>query len=182
MYTEEIITIVLCWIFYYLIIFTEIAVGVFISLKIIESRSSLSLDKRKRLSVLRNMLISFLVGYIVALIFAVIKECNLILIVLFIFSLAVGFPFGHRDSFTVALIIGFISGMMIFSIFLNYRLFSKKTGYTKKKSIISAFFDCCYVVTVFFICVFREHKYLSKRAGFSCLLLIMVSFNVILFM
>ena len=139
MYTEEIITIVLCWIFYYLIIFTEIAVGVFISLKIIESRSSLSLDKRKRLSVLRNMLISFLVGYIVALIFAVINESDFILIVLFVFSLAVGFPFGHRDSFTVALIIGFISGMMIFSIFLNYRLFSKKTGYTKKKSIISAF-------------------------------------------
>ncbi len=138
MYTEEIITIVLCWIFYYLIIFTEIAVGVLISLKIIESRSSLSLDKKKRLSVLRNMLISFLVGYIVALIFALIKESDFILIVLFVFSLAVGFPFGHRDSFTVSLIIGFISGMMIFSIFLNYRLFSKKAGYTKKQSIISA--------------------------------------------
>ena len=138
MYTDDLIYLVLCWLFYYLIVFVEITIGVLISLRILERKSSINLDKKKRLAVLGNMFISFLVGYIVALIFTTVKESNFILIVLFVFSLAVVFPISYRDPFTIALIIAFILGMMIFSIFLNYIFFSKKVCCSKKQSIISA--------------------------------------------
>ena len=137
MYTDDIIYLVLCWVFYYLIVFVEIAVGVLISLRILE-KSSINLDKKKRLFVFGNMFISFIVGYIVAIIFTAVKESNFILIVLFVFSLAVGFPISYRDPFTIALIIAFILGMMIFSIFLNYIFFNKKVCCSKKQIIISA--------------------------------------------
>lgn len=138
MYTDDIIYLALLWIFYYLIVFAEITVGVLISLRIIENKSSLRLDKKKRITVLKNMLISYLVGYIVAMIFTSIKESNLMLIVLLVFSLAFGFPFAYRDSFTIVLIVAFIAGMMIFSMLLNYRFFSKKICCSKKQGIISA--------------------------------------------
>lgn len=141
MYTDDIIKLVVFFIAYYFIMFIQIFAGEKITLEIILknffAKYYAKLNKKSFNIVLKNILLSYLAGYICAFVYISLQETNILVVPIYIIGIIISFPFGTRNNiFVQSIMYVDILGTFLFSLVINFLFFLKKLNCSKKPSIV----------------------------------------------